>query len=225
MLSEAPSTAIVDTSAIPIIRAAAVWAVRRGLRIEFSRPSLPGTPSTAASGRPSALDSGRATTGASMPAAMNTASAPTPTSPTVAPATPATTATSPRCDRDPGDHAPPAQRFRSVFGVVHERGDRRDPHRAPRRDDRRDHGDADADRERDDGRAGLEHERRGGQRDAERLQQRLQAERGEHAEPETDQRGGQPRQRGLAEHGPEHLPAAGSDDRAAAPARGSAARP
>jgi hypothetical protein len=38
--SEAPSTAIADTSAMPTISAAAVWAVRRGLRIEFSRPNL-----------------------------------------------------------------------------------------------------------------------------------------------------------------------------------------
>ena len=51
--SDAPRTAIVDTSAIPTIRAAAVCAVRRGLRIEFSRPILPGVPSSAASGRPS----------------------------------------------------------------------------------------------------------------------------------------------------------------------------
>ena len=39
---DAPNTAIVDTRARPTIRADAVWAVRRGLRIEFSRPSLPG---------------------------------------------------------------------------------------------------------------------------------------------------------------------------------------
>ena len=66
--------------------------------------------------------------------------------------------------------------------------------------------------DRDDRRAGLEHQRRGRQRDAERLQQRLEAERGEDAEPQTDQRGDQPGQRGLAQHRPEDLAAAGADD-------------
>ena len=50
--SEAPNTANVETSASPTMRAAAVWAVRFGLRIEFSRPKLPDGPSRAASGRP-----------------------------------------------------------------------------------------------------------------------------------------------------------------------------
>ena len=35
--------------------AEAVWAVRRGLRMEFSRPSLPGSLSNRASGRPITL--------------------------------------------------------------------------------------------------------------------------------------------------------------------------
>ncbi len=49
--TEAPNTDIAATRARPTMSAAAVWAVRRGLRIEFSRPSLPGSPSTRASGR------------------------------------------------------------------------------------------------------------------------------------------------------------------------------
>jgi hypothetical protein len=36
--SEAPNTAIVETRARPTMSAAEVCAVRRGLRIEFSRP-------------------------------------------------------------------------------------------------------------------------------------------------------------------------------------------
>ena len=96
MLSDAPRTAIVDTSASPIISAAAVCAVRRGLRIEFSRPSFPGVPSNQASGRPRAPESGRATTGTSIATAMNTSTAPTPTSAIVGLASPATTATTPR---------------------------------------------------------------------------------------------------------------------------------
>jgi hypothetical protein len=59
--------------------AEAVCAVRLGLRMEFSRPSQPGVPSSAASGRPSRPDSGRAIAGASIatPTKMHTAPAPT----------------------------------------------------------------------------------------------------------------------------------------------------
>ena len=39
--SDAPNTAMAETSASPTISADAVWAVRRGLRMEFSRPSRP----------------------------------------------------------------------------------------------------------------------------------------------------------------------------------------
>ena len=63
--SEAPKTAIAETSARPTMRADAVCAVRRGLRMEFSRPSRPDMPSRRASGRPMTLDIGRATAGAS----------------------------------------------------------------------------------------------------------------------------------------------------------------
>ena len=64
--TDAPKTDIAATRARPTISAEAVWAVRRGLRIEFSRPSLPGSPSSRASGRPITLDSGRAMAGARM---------------------------------------------------------------------------------------------------------------------------------------------------------------
>ena len=100
--SDAPKTAMVDTRARPTMRADDVCAVRRGLRIEFSRPNLPEIPKTAARGRPSALDSGRATTGASIPMPMKMATAPTPTSwmaglpsPRVNTATPRTASTLP----------------------------------------------------------------------------------------------------------------------------------
>ena len=55
--TEAPNTDIAATRARPTMSAEAVWAVRRGLRIEFCRPSLPGSPSSRASGRP--IESGR----------------------------------------------------------------------------------------------------------------------------------------------------------------------
>ncbi len=77
--SEAPKTAMVETRARPTIRAEEVWAVRRGLRIEFSRPSFPDVPSIRASGRPRTLAMGRATTGASIPMPMKMAIAPNPT--------------------------------------------------------------------------------------------------------------------------------------------------
>ena len=78
--TEAPNTDIAATRARPTMSAAAVCAVRRGLRMEFSRPSLPGSPSTRASGRPITLDSGRAIAGARVAAPRKMATAPTPTS-------------------------------------------------------------------------------------------------------------------------------------------------
>ena len=78
--ADAPNTAIAETRARPTMSADAVCAVRRGLRIEFSRPSLPGAPSTRASGRPITLESGRATAGASMVAPTKMTAAPAPTS-------------------------------------------------------------------------------------------------------------------------------------------------
>ena len=78
--SEAPKTAIAETRARPTMRAAAVWAVRRGLRMEFSRPSFPATPSSRGSGRPITLTSGRATAGESVATPRNSAAAPSPTS-------------------------------------------------------------------------------------------------------------------------------------------------
>ncbi len=78
--SEAPNTAMADTSASPTISAAAVWAVRRGLRMEFSRPNRPEVPSSRASGRPMTLAIGRATAGASMATPTKIRTAPRPTS-------------------------------------------------------------------------------------------------------------------------------------------------
>ena len=76
--SEAPNTAMVETRASPTISAAAVCAVRRGLRIEFSRPRRPAIPSAAASGRPMVLAKGRATSGASIPTPTKMPTAPSP---------------------------------------------------------------------------------------------------------------------------------------------------
>ena len=78
--SDAPNTDMAETSASPTMRAAAVWAVRRGLRMEFSRPNRPEIPSRRATGRPIALAIGRATIGANMPTPMKIPTAPRPTS-------------------------------------------------------------------------------------------------------------------------------------------------
>jgi hypothetical protein len=64
------------TSARPIISAAAVAAVRCGLRIAFWRARPPETPSRA-NGRPSREASGRATLEAASPTPTNSASTPT----------------------------------------------------------------------------------------------------------------------------------------------------
>ena len=53
------STATKVTSAMPIISAAAVEAVRPGFRTEFPRASLPAAPPIARAGRPTTAASGR----------------------------------------------------------------------------------------------------------------------------------------------------------------------
>ena len=104
--SEAPNTAMADTRASPTISAAAVCAVRRGLRMEFSRPSRPEVPSRRASGRPMTLAMGRATAGASIATPTKMSTAPRPTSwmaglvsPKASRATPITVMTPPRVKR------------------------------------------------------------------------------------------------------------------------------
>ena len=75
--------------------AEAVWAVRRGLRIEFSRPSLPGSPNTLASGRPITLEAGRAIAGESMATPTKMPTAPAPTSAMAGLASPTASRTTP----------------------------------------------------------------------------------------------------------------------------------
>ena len=86
--------------------AEAVWAVRRGLRMEFSRPSRPEVPSRRAPGRPMTLANGRARAGASMATPMKIRTAPSPTRamagrdrPRASTPTPMTVMTPPRMNR------------------------------------------------------------------------------------------------------------------------------
>src|SRR5918996_894469 len=78
-LAEAPKTATNTTRPRPIISADAVAAVRRGLRIAFSRASLPGTPS-ARTGTPIVAATGLAISGVSIAMPMNVNATPAPTS-------------------------------------------------------------------------------------------------------------------------------------------------
>ena len=68
-----------DTSASPIMSAAAVEAVRPGLRTEFSRARRPDTPRKRSSGRPTIEAIGRTSRGLSSATPMKMATAPTPT--------------------------------------------------------------------------------------------------------------------------------------------------
>ena len=73
------------TSATPIMSAAAVTAVRPGLRSVFSRARRPVIPKTACSGRPTSAASGRTSSGLSIATDRKTTSAPRPMSPAAEP--------------------------------------------------------------------------------------------------------------------------------------------
>src|SRR5215218_8007172 len=73
-VSELATTATPVTSAVPTINAAAVIAVRRGLRAELCRPSLPGIDH--ASTAPSIDTAGRAITGVNIAIPTNPSSTP-----------------------------------------------------------------------------------------------------------------------------------------------------
>jgi hypothetical protein len=107
--TDAPNTDIAATRARPTMSAAAVWAVRRGLRMEFSRPSWPGSRSSRASGRPITLDSGRAIAGATIATPRKTATAPRPTSAMAGSIRPMASSTAPTS----ATAIPPANRRRS----------------------------------------------------------------------------------------------------------------
>ena len=151
----AAKTATNETSASPIISAAAVAAVRPGLRIAFSRASRPGTPRRRSSGRPTTEASGVTSRGLSRVTPMKTAAAPTPTqaSPgSSAPNSPSSISAEPeRGQHDAGRRPQPRRsRGRREHRALAQAGDRRDPGRAQRREQRREHGQAGAEHEPDD---------------------------------------------------------------------------
>ena len=157
--------------------------------MEFSRPSLPDIPRMPANGRPSALDIGRATTGASMPMPMKTATAPRPTnwmagfsSPTASAPIPRTAMMLPITIRRRDDSVCSAL-------VVDQRGHRRDAHRTAGRADRRHHRHPDADDEGHHHGAGFEDEWSRRQGDPEPLEQGLEPHCRQDPQAEADQRG------------------------------------
>ena len=92
-LVDAANVAMKPTRATPIISAAAVDAVRFGLRIAFCRASEPLILVARRIGQPSSRAAGRASTGASTATPTNVTRAPTPTSGIASPDSPASIAT------------------------------------------------------------------------------------------------------------------------------------
>ena len=132
--SDAPDTATNDTRPRPIMSAADVEAVRRGLRIAFCRPRRPGS-APRRNGRPITAASGRANSGDStaMPTNVSAAPAPTriprlpvePNSPRPSSTTASAVSAPPVIDRRRSDDVGGA------FGLA-ERLDRRHPRGTPR---------------------------------------------------------------------------------------------
>ena len=106
--NDAPNTAMAETSARPTISAEAVCAVRRGLRMEFSRPNLPEIPNAPPTVGRSRWTSAGPRAGASIPMPMKMATAPTPTSWMAGLVRPATSTATPRTAITPPEHDPAA---------------------------------------------------------------------------------------------------------------------
>jgi len=84
-LVDEASTVMKITRVTPMVSAAAVVAVRLGLRMAFSLASVPAMPLRRGNGAPINQLSGRARSGPRTATPMNTAAAPTPTGPTPPP--------------------------------------------------------------------------------------------------------------------------------------------
>ena len=163
----APSTAENATSAIPIMSAAAVAAVRPGLRIALRRASPPAAPAIRWPGRPS-TDARRGTSRGEISAtAMNSSSEPGASSarrpsasmPGANMPSPSTVERQGARDRREQRSAAADPPGRDVGALAH-RGDRRDARRPQRRAEAGEDGDDDPDGERDDDRPRAEHRAR-----------------------------------------------------------------
>ena len=96
----------------PIISAEAVADVRRGLRVAFSRASVPAMPRKRGSGEPTTRVNGRAMTGPRIATPMNTTSAPRPTVRRCRPTGPWRSNAAPTSVDDRAEHGPRLRRRR-----------------------------------------------------------------------------------------------------------------
>ena len=211
----------------PIISAAAVDAVRRGLRTAFSLASVPLMPFSRGSGAPRSRLTGFAITGPRMVAAANTTSSAETHLDRALPTALGQSGEEQQDaegERHEADDHPLARRGRRVHGDLAHRGNRGVCARPDEREQRGGNGDADAHDEAHDDRAREQDERAAREIDPERAEQRGEPHRHEDAEREADDRGDQPHCDSL-ERARSRAPAFDSRrSREAARARGLAAR-
>ena len=196
----------------PIISAAAVDAVRRGFRFAFSCPRRPVIPRTRA-GAPIAVASGLATNGDRTATPMKVNIAPRPTIAAgcgTSPNSPAAIAATPSAVSNPTDDRTTTERRGRSDGSLAQGLDRRDARRATRREHRRHDGHDRTDHERCDDRGRPDRERGRRQLQPDRLEALLEQDREPDPRGEPDGRAQEPDHQGLDDHGPEHLPAAGT---------------
>src|SRR5215207_1920129 len=125
-LIDAASTLTQATRPRPTVRAAAVAAVRRGLRMAFWRPRSPAKPEMWGDGHPMIRARGRATSGPRRATPTKTRAAPAPTReipppdrPNTRPAAPRAVTTAPTIDRPRSEPAcsTPAPRRAAMGGI------------------------------------------------------------------------------------------------------------
>ena len=220
------------TSAIPIISAAAVAAVRPGLRCAFRSASLPALPPMRRAGMPTARTSGRTSRDDSIATPTNSARTPTPSS---AKRSPVAMSSDERAvaEREHGERddeardvrreaREPAARQRRALA---DGGDRRHARRSDRREEAGDERHERPDEQRDDDRAGGEDGLGLGQVEVQRLEELVQPDGEREAAEEADHRGAEADHERLEDHGPEHLPPRRAERAQAWRTPASAARP
>ena len=182
LLIPAAKTVTKATTARPIISAAAVTAVRAGLRCVFSRARRPMRRRISSSGRPASEASGRTRRGLKSETPSRTATAPAPISPAALPPLappkrPARTIASPATPSSTASAATTRPRRRLCGSSSASRaaiGGTRVARRAGTKEETQ--GDADPDQQRDDDRAVLRHQRGGRQVDPDRDEERVEAD-------------------------------------------------
>ena len=213
-----PSTATTVTSVSPIMSAAAVDAVRPGLRTALAPASSPATPPARRAGQPTTRAIGFTRRGASSAMPANRPSTPTPSSSATSPALTPSANIAARIDTSDADSTTDSGLGRMRLELrlrqhraLADRRDRRDAGRAPRRQDAGEQRDAGADDERRrdrvrrDDRAGV------GQLDAEGGEQRDHALGDPEAHDEPHHRGEQADHEAFETHRAHDLLARGAE--------------